>query len=97
VTAITIAAQAVAVAPGGFGTYEAAATAALVAIGATDAATALVIALAAHAFKTAYALITGALATFLPAPSMLGWMANMRAHTPTSAPITAPNAAGSNG
>ncbi|MEX2487727.1 MAG: lysylphosphatidylglycerol synthase domain-containing protein [Nitriliruptoraceae bacterium] len=97
VTAVTIAAQAVAVAPGGFGTYEAAATAALVAIGATDAATALVVAIAAHAFKTAYSLVTGAIASFVPAPSMLGWMAHVRAHAPTPAPMTAPSTAGSSG
>ncbi|HEY8340712.1 MAG TPA: lysylphosphatidylglycerol synthase domain-containing protein, partial [Egibacteraceae bacterium] len=56
VTAVTIAAQTAAIAPGGLGTYEAAATAVLVALGA-DAGTALAVALTAHAVKTAYALV----------------------------------------
>ena len=59
VTAVTVGAQLLAVAPGGLGTYEAAGTAALVALGAT-APRALAAALAAHAVKTAYALVTGA-------------------------------------
>jgi uncharacterized membrane protein YbhN (UPF0104 family) len=71
VTAVTIAAQTVAIAPGGIGTYEAAATAALVGVGA-DPAAALAAAVAAHALKTAYALITGAIAVFAPAPGLLG-------------------------
>ena len=71
VTAVTIAAQVVALAPGGLGTYEAAATAVLVSIGVTPG-TALAIAVAAHAVKTAYALFTGAVATVWPRPSLLG-------------------------
>lgn len=71
VTAVTIAAQVVALAPGGLGTYEAAATAALVATGASPAA-ALAAALAAHALKTLYALVTGGLALFVPAPGAFG-------------------------
>lgn len=71
VTAVTIAAQTAAIAPGGFGTYEAAATAVLVALGA-DAGTALAVALTAHAVKTAYALVTGAVAVLVPAPTLLG-------------------------
>lgn len=71
VTAITIAAQVLAVAPGGFGTYEVAATAALVAVG-VPAGTGLAIALAAHALKTAYALATGVAAVLLPGPGMFG-------------------------
>ena len=71
VTAVTIAAQVVAVAPAGLGTYEAAATAGLVALGA-PAGAALAAALTAHALKTAYALVTGAVALFVPAPGAFG-------------------------
>jgi uncharacterized membrane protein YbhN (UPF0104 family) len=71
VTAVTIAAQVVAIAPGGFGTYEAAATAVLVALGVSPG-TALAVAVTAHAVKTVYALLTGAVATVWPRPSLLG-------------------------
>lgn len=71
VTAVTIVAQAVAVTPGGFGTYEAAATATLVALGA-DAPTAFAVALATHAVKTAYSLVVGGVALLTPAPSYWG-------------------------
>jgi uncharacterized membrane protein YbhN (UPF0104 family) len=71
VTSVTVAAQTFAVAPGGFGTYEAAATATLVALG-VDPGRALALALAAHAVKTLYALVAGAVATVVPAPGLLG-------------------------
>lgn len=71
VTAITVAAQIAAVAPGGLGTYEAAGTAALVAVGAVPGP-ALAAALAAHAVTTAYSLMAGAVATVVPAPGLLG-------------------------
>ena len=71
VTAVTIGAQAFAVAPAGLGTYEAAATAAFVALGA-DAAAGLAAAVAAHALKTAYSLVTGATALFVPNPGAFG-------------------------
>lgn len=71
VTAVTIAVQAVAVTPGGFGTYEAAATAVLVGLG-VPAGPAFAIALTTHAVKTFYALAVGAVALVLPAPSYLG-------------------------
>jgi uncharacterized membrane protein YbhN (UPF0104 family) len=71
VTAVTIAAQAVAITPGGVGTYEAAAAASLVALGA-DPGAALATAVAAHALKTAYALVAGAVALGWPAPSLVG-------------------------
>jgi uncharacterized membrane protein YbhN (UPF0104 family) len=71
VTAVTIAAQAVAITPGGFGTYEAAATAALVSSGAEPAA-AFAVALTTHAVKTAYSLAVGGVALAVPAPSMIG-------------------------
>jgi uncharacterized membrane protein YbhN (UPF0104 family) len=65
VTAVTIAAQAVAIAPGGIGTYEAAAVGAYVALGA-GTGEALAAALTAHALATGYALLGGALALLLP-------------------------------
>ena len=71
VTAVTIAAQAVAITPGGVGTYEAAATASLVALGA-DPSAALATAVAAHVLKTAYALVAGSVAVGWPAPSLVG-------------------------
>jgi uncharacterized membrane protein YbhN (UPF0104 family) len=71
VTSATIAAQAFAVTPGGVGTYEAAGTAALVALGAEPGA-ALAAAVAAHAMKTAYSLAAGAVAVARPAPSLFG-------------------------
>ena len=71
VTAITIAAQVAAIAPGGVGTYEAAASAVLVALGA-DLGAALAVAVTAHAVKTVYAWVAGAVATVLPSPGMVG-------------------------
>ncbi|WP_199178059.1 lysylphosphatidylglycerol synthase domain-containing protein [Mycobacterium hubeiense] len=71
VTAVTIVAQAFAVTPGGIGTYEAAATAAMVAIG-VPAGPAFAIALTTHAVKTIYALAVGGVALVVPAPSYWG-------------------------
>jgi uncharacterized membrane protein YbhN (UPF0104 family) len=71
ITAVTIVAQAVAITPGGLGSYEAAATAAMVAIG-VPAAPAFAIALTTHVLKTAYSLIVGAVALLTPAPSYWG-------------------------
>lgn len=71
VTTVAVAAQVAAIAPGGFGTYEAAAVAAYVALG-HDAETALVAALATHALKTVYSLVAGGVAAFAPAPSLVG-------------------------
>lgn len=71
VTAVTIVVQAVAVTPGGFGSYEAAATAALVASG-VPAGAAFAIALTTHAVKTVYALGLGSVALFVPEPSYWG-------------------------
>jgi hypothetical protein len=71
VTVVSVAAQVLAVAPGGLGTYEAAAVAAYVMLGHRPGP-ALAAALAAHAAKTAYALAAGALALVVPAPGVLG-------------------------
>jgi uncharacterized membrane protein YbhN (UPF0104 family) len=91
VTAVTIAAQTLAVAPGGIGTYEAAATAALVAVGA-DPGAALAAAITAHAVKTAYSLATGAVAVVAPAPGLLGRVRLPRRPEPRPAPAPAPDA-----
>ncbi|HZB47698.1 MAG TPA: glycosyltransferase, partial [Mycobacteriales bacterium] len=89
VTAVTIAAQTVAVAPGGIGGYEAAATAALIGLGAGPGA-ALATALVAHATKTAYALVVGAVALFVPAPGYLGRLRLPRALPPRPAQLPVP-------
>lgn len=85
VTAVTIAAQTVAITPGGIGTYEAAATAALVGLGA-DPGAALAAALAAHALKTAYALVAGAVGALVPAPGLLGRL-RLGPRPPRPAPV----------
>jgi uncharacterized membrane protein YbhN (UPF0104 family) len=71
VTAATIFSQVLAVAPGGFGTYEAAAMGMLVVLGA-EPGPALAAALTAHALKTAYSLIAGAVALVTPGPGLFG-------------------------
>ena len=71
VTTVSVAAQIAAIAPGGFGTYEAAAVAAYVVLG-YDAKPALIAALGAHALKTAYSILVGVVAVFTPAPSFIG-------------------------
>jgi uncharacterized membrane protein YbhN (UPF0104 family) len=86
VTAVTIAAQVIAIAPAGLGTYEAAATAAMVSLGARPGA-ALAAALTAHALKTGYSLATGGIALFAPAPGALGKLRLPRERR--SAPVTA--------
>ncbi len=91
VTTATVAAQTVAIAPSGLGTYEAAATAAYVSLG-YDAGTGFTAALLTHALKTAYSLVTGALFAVVPAPSLLG-----RARLPRAPRATAPRAAGAPG
>lgn len=89
VTAVTIAAQALAVTPGGFGTYEAVATAALVSLG-VPAGAAFAIALTTHAVKTGYALVVGAVALAVPAPAMWGRLRLPRTlpARPTRWPVT---------
>ena len=71
VLAAAVSAQLVAVAPGGFGTYEAAAVLALSTAG-VPAGPALALALGLHGFKTAYSLVVGSVAVFKPAPGVLG-------------------------
>jgi uncharacterized membrane protein YbhN (UPF0104 family) len=69
VTAITVGAQIAALAPAGFGTFEAAGTAALVAVG-MPAGRALAATLVVHAVTTVYSLVAGAVALVLPSPAM---------------------------
>lgn len=96
VTAATIAVQLVAITPGGFGSYEAAATAALVAAG-VPAGPAFAIALATHAVKTGYALLAGTVALAAPAPAYWGRLRlprrpparPERAPVPPDAPVVA--------
>ncbi|HET7329053.1 MAG TPA: glycosyltransferase [Nocardioidaceae bacterium] len=92
VTAVTIVAQAVAVTPGGFGTYEAAAAAAMTAAGA-DPSTAIAVAFVTHAVKTAYSLLLGLVALVWPAPPYTGRM-RLPARVPArpAAPVVAADA-----
>ena len=85
VTALSVIAQIVAIAPGGFGTYEAAAVAAYVAFG-YDPAAALVAALTAHALKTAYSVVAGGVAAAVPAPGVMS--ARSRAGPAEAEPAT---------
>lgn len=87
VTAVTIVAQTVAVTPGGFGSYEAAGTAALAVLG-VPAGEALAVVLLTHALKTAYALVVGAVALFVPDPGYLGRLRLPRRPAPRPAPVT---------
>lgn len=70
VTAAAVTAQVAAVAPSGFGTYEAAAVAALATLGHAPG-TALAAALTTHAAKTAYSLVSGAVAVVMPRPALV--------------------------
>ena len=91
VTAVSVASQLVAIAPGGIGTYEATATAAYVALGFPPEA-GLAAALAAHAVKTAYSLIAGAVAVLVPSPGLLGRLrlpSGIEARPPSAPPADA--------
>ncbi|MEZ5136820.1 MAG: lysylphosphatidylglycerol synthase domain-containing protein [Acidimicrobiales bacterium] len=71
ITTIAVAAQLVAIAPSGLGTYEAASVAAYTAFG-FDPAAGLVAALTAHGIKTVYSLGAGAVAVVHPSPGFFG-------------------------
>ena len=95
VTALSVFAQIAAIAPGGFGTYEAAAVAAYVAFG-YDPSAALVAALTAHGLKTAYSVVAGGLAAVLPVPGVMTARQNPAASTtphahPSARAATAPD------
>ncbi|MDQ3324972.1 MAG: YbhN family protein [Actinomycetota bacterium] len=93
VTAVTIVAQAVAATPGGIGSYEAAGTAGLVALG-VPVADAFAVVLATHAVKTAYARVVGSVALLVPAPGWWGRWAADPAAGPTRAGGVRPGRAG---
>lgn len=84
VTAGSVVAQSAAVTPGGVGTYEAGATAAYVALG-HAAGPGLAAALTAHAVKTLYSVVAGAVALGWPAPGLLGRLRLDPAGAPRSA------------
>ncbi|MFQ5558797.1 MAG: lysylphosphatidylglycerol synthase domain-containing protein, partial [Acidimicrobiales bacterium] len=84
VTTVAVAAQVAAIAPGGFGTYEVASVAAYVALGYHPEA-ALIAALTAHALKTSYSLVVGAIAAFVPSPGFVGRL-RLTSRLPTRSP-----------
>ena len=84
VTAVSVLAQIAAIAPGGFGTYEAAAVAAYVAFG-YDPSKALVAALTAHALKTAYSVAVGGVGLVVPSPGLVG--SRSRRCVPAEGPV----------
>ncbi|MDY7105415.1 MAG: glycosyltransferase, partial [Actinomycetota bacterium] len=71
VLAAAVSIQLVAIAPGGVGTYEAAASTALVATGA-PLSTAVTAAVVLHGVKTIYSLVAGSIGLVAPQPSMIG-------------------------
>lgn len=71
VTAAAVVSQVAAFAPGGIGTYEAGGVAAIVFLG-VEPGIGLAVVLTAHAVKTAYSLVAGLVAVFLPSPGMFG-------------------------
>jgi hypothetical protein len=81
VTAASVAAQVAGIAPGGVGTYEAAAVAAYAALG-FPTGPALAAALVTHAMTTSYALAAGAVALFLPRPGLLTFARPLRRAAP---------------
>lgn len=82
IATVAVAAQIAAIAPGGFGTYEAASVAAYAAVG-VDLDVALVASLGAHGLKTAYSLFFGLIALWVPGPGMLGRFRLSRAPSAT--------------
>jgi len=93
VTAVAVAAQLVALTPGGVGTYEAAATVALVASG-LDAGPALAVAVATHATKTALTVGAGLVALAVPDPPLYGRLRLPRRSGEASLPLPEPPGAG---
>lgn len=71
VTSAAVLAQVAAFAPGGLGTYEAGGVAALAFLG-IEPGTGLAVTLTAHGIKTAYSVISGIIAPWVPAPGMFG-------------------------
>ncbi|MEM1333723.1 MAG: lysylphosphatidylglycerol synthase domain-containing protein [Actinomycetota bacterium] len=96
VGAVAVAAQLVAIAPGGVGTYEAAAVIALTAVGvpATDA---VAVAVAVHLAKTVLTIVSGLVASVVPSPSLLGRMRVPTSRLAASAPVGVPAGVGGGG
>jgi uncharacterized membrane protein YbhN (UPF0104 family) len=91
VTAAAVTSQVIAIGPGGFGTYEAASTAAYVALGFAGPA-GLAAALWVHALKTIVTVAMGLVALRWPAPSLVGPLRLPRSlpdDLPTAQPSTA--------
>jgi uncharacterized membrane protein YbhN (UPF0104 family) len=89
VATVSVGAQLAAIAPGGFGTYEAAATAAWVTTGA-DADVALAAALTTHAMKTVWSLGVGLVGLVVPRPPLVGplRLPRRRPERPTPHPVS---------
>lgn len=90
VTTVSVAAQMVAILPGGLGTYEAGAVAAYAYLG-FPADVGLAAALAAHALKTVYSLVAGALACRFPGPSLVAHLRLERSGPRTWPVLSAPS------
>ncbi len=86
VTAVTVCSQVAAVAPSGLGTFEAAGTAAFVALG-YGAAEGLAATVVVHAISTAYSFVAGGSAVVWPAPGLAG---RLRLPRPDPAPAPTP-------
>ncbi|HUG85681.1 MAG TPA: lysylphosphatidylglycerol synthase domain-containing protein, partial [Euzebya sp.] len=87
VLAAAVGAQLLAVTPGGIGTYEAAAAAALAALG-VPLAFGVTVALSIHGLKTLYSLPAGLLGALLPSPGLVG-----RLRLPRRGPVRPPRRA----
>lgn len=90
VSVVAVLGQVAAIAPGGVGTYEAAGTAGLAALG-VEPATALAVIVAAHALKTVYALAAGGVGLLMPAPGIADRVRLPR-HRPGAQPPSPPAA-----
>jgi len=89
VLALAVGSQIVAVTPGGVGTYEAAATVALVATG-VPLQIAVALALTLHGVKTIYSLVAGAVALVRPRPAVAGRWRLPRPHPVRLGPTSQP-------
>lgn len=90
VTAAAVVAQMAAFAPGGLGTYEAGGVAAMAFLG-VEPSIGLAIVLTAHAVKTAYSLVFGVIAVFIPRPGILGHVRLHEVSTASAPPTLQPN------